>query len=217
MQGPSPDQRAHWDATYAEEPELYGWEPSETARRAAARFHAAGVRRVLELGTGHGRDALFLAREGFQVTAVDASAVGLRVLSERARKEGLEGRCAVVQADLREPLPWPAASFDACVSHMLLNMAFTRAELLALSGEIGRVLRPGGLHVYSARSVHDPLFRQGRHHGENLYEMEGFIVHFLDHDLVRGLAADRVLLQVEEFEEGPLPRRLFLVSERIPG
>ena len=45
-----------------------------------------------------------------------------------------------------------------------------------------------------------------------MYEMGGFIVHFFNRALVDQLAAGYDLLEVAEFEEGALPRRLFRVT-----
>jgi cyclopropane fatty-acyl-phospholipid synthase-like methyltransferase len=56
---------------------VYGDQPSEAAVHAAGVFRMAGAREVLELGAGHGRDALFFARSGFAVRATDFSPAGL--------------------------------------------------------------------------------------------------------------------------------------------
>ncbi|MFD7558713.1 hypothetical protein ACFV9E_29755 [Streptomyces sp. NPDC059835] len=73
-------QRAHWDATYAAHPGMYGHRPSEPA---AEVFRAAGAREVLELGAGHGRDSLFFARR-----LVDCLAEGRRPDDVHAFEEG---------------------------------------------------------------------------------------------------------------------------------
>ncbi|HWT49724.1 MAG TPA: class I SAM-dependent methyltransferase, partial [Mycobacterium sp.] len=82
-------QQLHWDTTYAAHPAMYGEEPSAPAVYAAEVFRDAGAQDVVELGAGHGRDALFFAREGFAVHALDFSATGLRQLSEAARTLGI--------------------------------------------------------------------------------------------------------------------------------
>ena len=48
---------------------MYGDQPSEAALHAATAFREAGACEVLELGAGHGRDALFFARCGFTAQA----------------------------------------------------------------------------------------------------------------------------------------------------
>jgi 2-polyprenyl-3-methyl-5-hydroxy-6-metoxy-1,4-benzoquinol methylase len=64
-------QRTHWQATYATHPHMYGDQPSLPARYAAGLLTARKAKDVLELGTGHGRDSLFFARQGFTVQATD--------------------------------------------------------------------------------------------------------------------------------------------------
>jgi len=99
---------------------------------------------------------------------------------------------------------------------MLYCMDFTLAELAKLAGEVKRVLKPGGIHVYTVRTTEDPDFGVGIHRGEQLYEDEGFIVHFFDRKMVERLAADFRLLNITKFEEGRLPRRLFSVTLENP-
>lgn len=87
-------------------------------------------------------------------------------------------------------------------------------ELERLAGEVLRVLKPGGLHVYTVRHTGDPYCRTGIQRGEDTYEIGGFIVHFFDRAKVRRLAAGYDVLDIHEFEEGILPRRLFRVTLR---
>ena len=96
-------------------------------------------------------------------------------------------------------------------------MALTEEQLVVLSAEVGRVLRPGGLNVYTARTTKDPDYGKGEHRGERLYELGGFVLHFFDRALVERLAEGFHLVAVAEFEEGNLPRRLFQVTMRRPS
>ncbi|HUY53748.1 MAG TPA: class I SAM-dependent methyltransferase [Candidatus Nanopelagicaceae bacterium] len=56
--------------------------------------------RALDLGCGTGRNALWLARQGWQVTGIDGSAVGLAKAREQARAAGLE--LELIQADIMD-------------------------------------------------------------------------------------------------------------------
>jgi hypothetical protein len=80
-----------------------------------------------------------------------------------------------------------------------------------------RVLRPGGLQVYTARTTADPDYGRGPAHGDDRFEANGFIVHFFDRRLVERLAAGFELLEVRDHEEGDLPRRLFTVQRKAPA
>jgi SAM-dependent methyltransferase len=192
-------------------------EPSAPAREAAALFVAAGARDVLELGAGQGRDSLFLAREGFSVTALDFTASGVAAIRDKARVAGLQQSVRPVVHDCCRPLPFPDETFDACYSHMLYCMSLSTTELEALSREVLRILRPGGSQVYTVRTVADPDYGRGPAHGDDRFESNGFIVHFFSRELVERLSAGFELVEVREFEEGDLPRRLFLVIQKKPA
>ncbi|WP_329392943.1 class I SAM-dependent methyltransferase [Streptomyces lydicus] len=209
-------QRDHWQHTYGSHPDMYGQEPSAPARHAAAVFRAAGAQEVLELGAGHGRDALFFAREGFAVTATDFSATGLEQLRQAARDQGVGERVTTVVRDVREPLPLPDASLGAVFAHMLLCMALSTHEIHAVVDEVRRVLRPGGTFVYTVRHTGDVHYGAGTARGEDIYEHGGFAVHFFNRDLVDALAAGWTLNEVHAFEEGELPRRLWRVTQTLP-
>ncbi|MBN1548912.1 MAG: class I SAM-dependent methyltransferase, partial [Syntrophaceae bacterium] len=142
-------QQVKWEETFRAEEDLFGDDPSEPARIAAALFKKEGVSKLLELGAGQGRDTLFFAQQGFQVVALDYAATGLKTLAEKAALEGLSPVISTVPHDVRQPLPFADETFDASYSHMLFCMAFTAAELAFISGEVRRVLKPGGLHVYT--------------------------------------------------------------------
>jgi SAM-dependent methyltransferase len=132
--------------------------------------------------------------------------------AQKAEAAGFSSSVRAVRHDVREPLPFADASFDACFSHMLYCMALTEDDLLRLSSEIRRVLRPGGLNVYTARSIADPDYGSGAHHGDGLYELGGFIVHFFDRGMVQRCAEGYHIVAVEQFEEGALPRRLWRIT-----
>ncbi|MGF6880906.1 SAM-dependent methyltransferase [Nocardia sp. GAS34] len=208
-------QREHWQQTYRAHPEMYGDQPSQAAIEAGAVFRDAGARDVLELGAGHGRDALYLARLGFHVRATDFSSTGLGQLQDRARLDGLSVETTV--ADVREPLPLADASVDAVFAHMLLCMALSTKEILALGAEVRRVLRPGGTLVYTVRHTGDAHYGAGIARGDDIFEHGGFAVHFFSRELVDTLADGWTLQRVEGFEEGELPRRLWLVMQSLPG
>lgn len=205
-------QRQHWQSTYRANPAMYGETPSTPAIQAAQIFGAAGARTILELGAGHGRDALHFARAGFTVHATDFSDVGLRQLRERADSEAVEGLTTGI-IDVRSPLPLPDASYDAVYAHMLLCMALSSEEICALVREIHRVLRPGGTLFYTVRHTGDAHYGTGIDHGDDIFEHGGFAVHFFSRAFVDALAEGWDLRRIDDFEEGALPRRLWSVVQ----
>jgi SAM-dependent methyltransferase len=213
---PADEQRQHWSATFAAHPDMYGDEPSDAAVAAADELAAADVETVLELGAGQGRDTLYLAHRGFDVHALDYAVEGIETIEAKADTEGLGDRVTVGLHDVRQLLPFADATFDASYSHMLLCMALTtpELELERLVGDLCRVLRPGGHVVYTVRTTDDAHYGTGIERGDDMYEHGGFVVHFFDRALIEQLSEGFVLVDVSEFTEGELPRRLARVTMR---
>jgi SAM-dependent methyltransferase len=195
-------QQERWDSAYARRPQLHGPEPSAAARRAAELFGAAGIDDVLELGAGHGRDALFLARQGFSVHATDFSETALDQLRLEAQREGLDDRVTAALHDVRDPLPPADATVNAVFANLLLNMAFAPSELRSLVAEIHRVLCPGGLFVYAVWSTDDPCSRHWKQLDDGLSMHDGFVGRFFDQQLVGELAEDWNLDELTPYPEG---------------
>ncbi|MGV8906098.1 MAG: class I SAM-dependent methyltransferase [Acetobacterium sp.] len=205
------NQNTHWDDTFSSKPQMFGSKPSVAAIKAVAIFNQNGVKKIIELGGGQGRDTIYFAENGFEVTVVDYTPSGIQAIKEIALAMDLSHLIIPIQHDLRNPLPFANESFDACYSHMLYCMAFTTKELEYISLETLRVLKPEGINIYTARNTNDADYKTGLHHGEDLYECGKFIVHFFSREKVAQLASPFDILSIDEFEEGGLPRRLFFV------
>jgi SAM-dependent methyltransferase len=97
----------------------------------------AGGGRALDVACGDGRNALFLARLGFEVDAIDVSDVAIDALRVAAVDRALPIQPRVV--DL-EHGPLPQDEYDAVVSFNYLQRD--------LFGQLERALRPGGLLLF---------------------------------------------------------------------
>lgn len=209
-------QSNHWEKTFQNKPDMFGTEPSHAAVQAVDLFKKEGRNKILELGSGQGRDTIFLAQQGLQIYALDYCETGINPMSQKVEDLGLSESITTVCHDVRKPLPFEDEAFDGCYSHMLFCMALTTAELEYLSGEIRRVLKSGGLNIYTARNTNDAHYGTGIHRGEDMYEVGGFIVHFFSREQVEHLAEGYEIVEVEEFEEGALPKKLYKVVLRKP-
>lgn len=84
-----------WDDKYAVEDYVYGTEPNEFLRQ---HYQTLPKGKLLCLAEGEGRNAVFLAQQGYKVTAVDGSRVGLAKAKKLAQKKNVS--IDIVQADL---------------------------------------------------------------------------------------------------------------------
>ena len=208
------NQSQHWEKTFVSRPEMFGNFPSEAAIKSFEIFKKEGLTNILELGCGQGRDSLFFAQSGFHVHSLDYSKSGIDSIIKKAKKSGLAKRITTKFHDVRKPLPFKDETFDGCFSHMLYCMALTTKELVCLSKELHRVLKPRGVNIYTVRHIGDADYGTGIHRGEDLYETGGFIVHFFSKEKIRQLSAGFEIMNIDNFEEGKLPRKLFRVTLR---
>ena len=91
-------------------------------------------------------------------------------------------------------------------------MALSSQELEYLNREIHRILKPKGINIYTVRHTGDGDYKNGVHIGEDLYENEGFIVHFFSEEKIKNLSSGFDILEIKKFEEGKFPRKLFKVT-----
>ncbi|MFE3946064.1 class I SAM-dependent methyltransferase [Streptomyces sp. NPDC059118] len=131
-----PAVRAEWDSRYADRQQLWSGRPN-----GALVTETAGLTpgRVLDVGCGEGADAVWLARNGWDVTAVEVSGVALERAAGHARDAGLAVRW--VHAALTEAM-LPPASFDLVSAQYpaLLRTPDAAAERALLAA-----VAPGGV------------------------------------------------------------------------
>lgn len=128
-----------WDARFAQDDYVYGREPNVFLAEHHLLFPKGA--RVLSLGEGEGRNAVFLARYGYDVTAVDASEEGLRKLSKLAAERGVlvsQRLEDVTKAELG------TARWDGIVNVFCHVPA---ADRQVLYGKIRQALKPGGVYL----------------------------------------------------------------------
>jgi len=125
--------RQKWDAKYADAAGAPR-EPSAVLVKLAEYIPKHG--RALDIAGGAGRNALWLAQRGLDVTIADISPVGLTVARRRAAEQGLV--LHTIEIDL-EQQPLNVPPFD-----LILSVCYLSRPLFA---EFPRLLNPGGILV----------------------------------------------------------------------
>ena len=193
---------------------MFGLEPSKPAKKSLKLFQEKNINKIVELGAGLGRDTIFFSKNSIHVNALDYSCSGIKIINEKAEKQNLSKYISTKIFDLWKKLPFEDNSIEACFSHMLYCMALTLNELENLNNEIYRILKPNGINIYTVRHTNDGDYKKGIHRGEDLYENDGFIVHFFSKEKVNSLLNGFQNLKLENFEEGKFPRKLFFVCNK---
>ena len=188
---------------------MFGHEPSIAAVKSLNFFKG---KKIVELGAGLGRDTIFFAKNSIQVEALDYSQKAIEIINNKSKKLNLTQFIKTQTFDIRKKLPFGNNTIDGCFSHMLYCMALSSYDLENLNKEILRILKPEGINIYTVRHTDDGDYKNGTHIGEDLYENDGFIVHFFSKDKINQLSKGFEILDIEKFEEGKFPRKLFRVT-----
>jgi SAM-dependent methyltransferase len=200
-----------WNKVYKSDNSFFGEEPSNFALLCFNHMKANNVMKVLELGTGHGRDTIFFASNGIVVDALDYSTVAVNILDRITKKKRLPIKTRIF--DAKNPLPFPDGYFDAVYSHMLFNMRFSEDELHLIFSEIRRVLKPKiGLNFFSVRNRNDKSYGKGKEVEKGIYDIDGFQIRFFTEKQIQALASEEgfeILWMKEEHED---PVTIYLVS-----
>ena len=207
-------QSQHWEENFSNKPEMFGLEPSIPAKKSLKLFQNQNISKIIELGAGLGRDAIYFAKNLIHVVALDYSQSGIEAINQKAKKNSLSNFITTNFFDVRKKLPFEDNSVEACYSHMLYCMALTTSELENLNNEIYRVLKPNSINIYTVRHTKDGDYKNGIHRGEDLYEKDGFIVHFFSEKKVKSLLKGFKNISIDLFEEGSFPRKLFFVCNK---
>ena len=194
---------------------MFGLEASEPAKKSLKIFQENNINTIIELGAGLGRDSIYFSINNLSVTSLDYSQSGINIINKKINKDKLKNIKTKV-FDIRQKLPFEDNSIDGCFSHMLYCMALSNQNLFNLNREIYRILKPDGLNIYTVRNEHDGDYKNGIHRGEDMYENDGFIVHFFNKTKINQLTDGFKNIKIESFEEGTFPRKLyFVVNKKI--
>lgn len=177
-------ERDRWNARFAADGFVFGTEPN--AFLASQRERLAPGMSALCVADGEGRNSVWLARQGLEVTAFDFSPVGLAKAMKLALQNGV--KVDYRQADVND-WDWDAARYDVVVA---IFVQFTPpAERSRMFAGMIRALKPGGLLILQGYRPEQLRYATGGpKRVENLYTeallRESFaaleILHLASHD-----------------------------------
>jgi cyclopropane fatty-acyl-phospholipid synthase-like methyltransferase len=195
--------RAQWDLWNEQWATTY---PHEKVIRFCLRTFPLERRRfvdVLDLGCGSGAHTVFLAAEGFRVTGLDISSVGLAKTKARLEALGLRAHLKQASADA---LDFSPASFDlvVCVGvYDSAGLAVARSSV----PQVSDILRPGGRGFFLFATDRDEEVRQDKEWG-----MHGFTRQEVDEMFGGRFAHVDVDSTITTFDNGRFEQSEWLVT-----
>jgi SAM-dependent methyltransferase len=158
--------REFWDERYAGSDRVWSGRPN---RRLVEQTADLTPGHALDVGCGEGADAIWLAEQGWQVTAVDVSLVALDRTSQHAIERGVDDLVKVHEYDVlagRPPRkPRRSAGFDLVSAHF---MHVPREDFDAVYRNLAASVAPGGRLLVVAHHPFDVDSGARRPHGPGL-------------------------------------------------
>jgi SAM-dependent methyltransferase len=153
-----------WDARYAESERIWSGNPNP---RLVEQLTGVTPGDALDVGAGEGADAVWLARQGWRVTALDVSEVALTRATTHASEAGVGDRVTTLHHDLMSGAPLPG-EFDLVSAQYLHPPVERLAEIFT---SLGGTLRPGGRLLVVGHHPDDLAtgLRSGHGHPELLF------------------------------------------------
>lgn len=145
-----------WDALHAK-PEFSPRFPQDSVVRWAFKTYrnrSGTLLKMIDVGAGSGRHAMFLAQVGYSVTATDYSQIAMANARRRAEEEGLALEVVQCGAD---NLPYSDNSFAGLLCYGVLCYMDPK-EVKKAVGEFHRVLEPDGCAFVVTRTVEDSRY-----------------------------------------------------------
>ncbi|MGC9162712.1 MAG: class I SAM-dependent methyltransferase [Thiomonas sp.] len=148
------DARDTWNARFSQPGLHYGAEPNSFLVREASRL--APGSRILSVADGEGRNGIWLAEQGHQVSAFDISPVAVDKARRWASERGVEVDFHVAAVDEWD---WAPERFDAVVA-IFVQFADPSMRQRLFSG-MWRTLKPGGLLLVEGYAVEQLAYGTG--------------------------------------------------------
>lgn len=140
---------------YSADKLYWGKTPSDLVRQFT---ELAPEGRALDLGMGEGRDVLYLAELGYDVTGVESSEAGVAKCQQRAQELGRDIKA--ICADVRE-YEIPARRYAIIVCNALFQF-IDKKEARKLVARVANGLKRGGIFLCQTITIDDPYYKVHR-------------------------------------------------------
>ncbi len=166
----APQDKERWDSKYSDDKYIFGTEPISFL---VEHLDLLPKGKALDIAMGEGRNGVYLATKGFDVTGVDISEKGLAKASKLAAERGVSITTRVV--DLQQH------RLESNAYDVVLCTYYLQRDLFP---QITAALKPGGVAVVETYTLEHRKYRP-RFREEYLLRTNELLEHFRDLEILR--------------------------------
>ena len=171
-------------------------DPTEFAKQCAEFLRDKSSKTLLDLGCGDGRDSIFFAKQGYEVTAADVSPVALQILQKKINEEKIT-TIRIIEQNLQN-LQFPENSFDVIYAHLSLHY-FLDEQTEQIFKKLQKMLKSDGFLFIKCKSTEDEEFGKGKEVEKNVFVTEeNYVRHFFDEEYMKQKLSNFKIIKTEK-------------------
>lgn len=151
----------YYDTIYKDNPNFCGARPNKLLLKIVKQFKDG--RNFLDLGCGQGRDSFFMAKNGFNVTAVDNSKVGINQIKNLSDQNKIKNIHAICQSIKTFPIERNKFNIINCFNSLQFLYKNDSLKTIAL---IKKNLAPKGIVIIASFTSDNPTSKRRKSHFE---------------------------------------------------
>ena len=160
----------YWNTLYGEK-NYFGEGPTKLAKLAEKLFKKKHPQKILEIGCGQGRDAIYFSQLGFDVSAFDLSSNAIQSIISVKENMNLN-KLNVFEHNVVNSLAFPDEYFDFVYSNLALQ--FFELEILSkILKNISKVMQKNSSFLLSTKKEGDKYYKTGKKISDIAYEYNG--------------------------------------------
>jgi SAM-dependent methyltransferase len=180
------DATQFWNECFDKEEFIFGKEPNEYLVEQSARYLKPSTS-ILCIADGEGRNGVWLAKQGMQVTAFDVSDIALSKAKQFALDNQVSMQHSLCDTD---GFDWQANSYDAVIG---IFIQFADPAMRArIFQQVHQTLKPGGIFILQGYTPKQLEYKTG---GPSLIE------HLYTEEMIRDLAKEFEILDLRFYEK----------------
>ena len=178
----------YWNTLYSKQ-NYFGEGPTKLAKLAEKLFKTNDVQRILEVGCGQGRDAIYFSQLGLDVSAFDISTNAIKSINSVKERMNLN-KLNVFEHNVLEPLNLSEQHFDFIYSNLALQF-FDLENLSKILKNLSNVMKNNSLFLLSTKKEGDKYHKTGKKINNNAFENKGIIRYFYPIDDLKSVLSDK--------------------------